>query len=95
MKRGSRLQQFVLAIHILEEREERPTSRAVLREIGSYHNIAYVYGREMDNGMNGRDLRTFERAMESCGYRRVSVGFARRWVKSMRVSRAGTKEALR
>lgn len=64
MPRVSRRDRIGAAIDTITARGERPTSRAVLRELGGYRTVDQ-YG---DNGMNGQDLAKFRGAMLVRGY---------------------------
>jgi hypothetical protein len=60
----TRRERIAAAVAHILARGERPTSRAVLREIGGYRTI----DRYGDNGMNGQDLRLFRDAMLARGF---------------------------
>lgn len=67
MDRQQRIEEAVRAI---DARGDRPTARAVLSELSGRRFLP----NEFPNGMGGRDLRFFEKAMTDAGYHRVQVG---------------------
>ncbi len=71
----TRRARYAAAIRALESRGERPTARAVLRECGYPPRLQdNGYGKVIDNGMGGEELRIFADAMRAAGYMRIPRG---------------------
>lgn len=74
------VRRYEAAIVSLESRGEKPSARAVLRELGYKPRIQDDgYGTVIDNGMGGKELRDYAEAMTRRGYERVTPIADRPW----------------